>query len=776
MLAGVFFFSAGTGARPAPGESCEHYVERERVEFLSEHPEATAEELDRYLAGERAECTVEGLTDSDRPEEYETTTRGSRRREVIPNATTKVSRRELEERLPRSAPDALRWEPGVYIQQTGHAQGSAYVRAVTGQQTVMLFDGIRLNNSTYRQGPNQYFFTIDSHSVSSLEVTRGSGSVLWGSDALGGVLAAHPIEPMLRENVRGLSVTPRSMLRTATADDEIGGRFELDAQLGERIGLVGGVGYRDVGQLEAGGRIHDTVTKSYSGGERVLVPEFAPDGRTQLGTGFREAASDLRLVARVGQDARVVAAVYDYRQFDAPRTDKCPPPFAPRGECLVYEEQLRTLGSLALEADLGPVARAARVAISVQRQRERRRNDRPASIVDPFYGRDTVLTTGVVARASTNAWVPSKAARAWLDYGVDGYRDDVTSVAWYEIHTERNDLLRYLPRGQYLDGSTYTWGGAFANVNATLWERLHARAGGRLTRVEAYAPAEAESGSAEVDRGWSYAVGGAGVGWDAAPGVTVALNADQGFRAPNLDDLTSRQATGPGFQFENAALAAERSLTLEAGVELEKGPVRVGLWGYRMTIDDAIARRLVPADECPPNLDECRSSWFAYQLVNLTGAAEILGLEGVVMVQLPHGLSVRATAAFARGEGDNASPRPTDPDAAYDERVPLSRVPPLNGTAEVMWRPRGTGMYVGGGVRWAALQDRLAPQDESDPRIPLGGTPAFAVVDLRAGYRLGRRFGVAVIAENIGDAAYRTHGSSVNGPGRGLVFTAELGL
>lgn len=766
------------GARPAPGESCDAYVERERLEFMSEHPEAMPDELDAYLAGERAECDVEGLTDSGRSEEYETTTLGTRQREQIPSATTKVSRRELDERLPRSAPDALHWEPGVYVQQTAHSQGSAYVRGVTGQQTVMLFDGVRLNNSTYRQGPNQYFFTIDSHTVSSLEVTRGSGSVLWGSDALGGVLAAHPIEPMLREGVRGLRLAPRSSFRTATADDELGGRFELDAQVGDRIGLVGGIGYRDVGLLEAGGRIHDTVTKVYSGGERVLVPEFAEDGRTQLGTGFREAASDLRLVARLGADARAVAAVYDYRQLDAPRTDKCPPPFAPRGECLVYEEQFRTLGILALEADLAPVARDARIAVSLQRQRERRRNDRPASIVNPFYGRDTVLTAGVTARAGTNAWVPSAAARVWLEYGVDAYRDDLSSVAWYEIHTERNDLLRYLPRGQYLDGSSYTWGGAFANANATVLDRLHARAGGRLTRVEAFAPAEEESGSAEVDRGWTQAVGGAGIGWDAARGVTLAVNADQGFRAPNLDDLTSRQATGPGFQFENAALAAERSLTLEAGVEISKGPVRVGAWAYRMTIDDAIARRLVPANECPPNLEECRSSWFAYQLVNLTGAAEILGLEGLVMVQLPHGISLRATAAFARGEGDNPTPRPTDPAAAatWERRVPLSRVPPLNGTAEIVWRLSGTGLYAGGGLRWATRQDRLAPQDESDPRIPLGGTPGFAVVDLRAGYRIGRQLAVAVVAENVGDAAYRYHGSSVNGPGRGLVFSAELGL
>jgi outer membrane cobalamin receptor len=97
-----------------------------------------------------------------------------------------VTREQLEQRLPRSAPDALQGEPGVYIQQTAHGQGSPYLRGLTGQQTVMFFDDVRVNNATFRQGPNQYFFTIDASSIQQLEVVRGSASTRYGSDALGG--------------------------------------------------------------------------------------------------------------------------------------------------------------------------------------------------------------------------------------------------------------------------------------------------------------------------------------------------------------------------------------------------------------------------------------------------------------------------------------------------------------------------------------------------------------------------------------------------------------
>ena len=156
---------------------------------------------------------------------YETVVRGAGASEGAQagRAASTVSRRHIEERLPRSAPDALRYEPGAFVQQTAHGQASTFIRGLTGQQTVLLFDGIRLNNSTYRQGPNQYFFTVDSRTVSSIEVVRGSSSVLYGSDALGGVIVTQPLDPRFRSLSTPFRLTPRTTFRLTTADGERGG-------------------------------------------------------------------------------------------------------------------------------------------------------------------------------------------------------------------------------------------------------------------------------------------------------------------------------------------------------------------------------------------------------------------------------------------------------------------------------------------------------------------------------------------------------------------------
>jgi outer membrane receptor protein involved in Fe transport len=682
-------------------------------------------------------------------------------------AGSKVNRAEIEERLPRSAPDALRFEPGVFVQQTAHGQGSAFVRGRTGQETVLLFDGIRVNTSTYRQGPNQYFFTIDSQTIHSIDVVRGGGSTLYGSDAIGGALLARPLEPTLEPDEKGLRVRPRTMVRYASADREFGERFQLDVQASPTVRFLGGAGYRIVHELESGGVVRSPVT-----GEAPQVPRMRSDGRTQMGTGFQEVTGDGRFVVGLGAGRRLIGAAYAYRQFDAPRTDQCPPPYASVDECLKYEEQFRTLAYVAFDGALGSAARATRVALSYQRQHERRRRDRPRSFV-VNGGRDDVDTFGLTARAETERVEVGSQLALLGRYGGDIYSDQVSSQAW----TEFTDVSMVIPssRGQYLSGSTYTQGGMFAQGESILARMLILRAGGRAGGASAHAPADPESGSQGVDRTWPVVVGHGGAEVRPVSWLSLLANVDRSFRTPNLDDLTSRQQTGPGFQFENASLGYETATTFEGGVRVTTSFLEADAWAFRSNVYNAITRVSRSISDCPPSSPQCSSSWSRYQLVNIPGASIIDGVELAARAWLPRGFLVRASFAYTRGEGPNPGAPPSDPNVTYDSRVPLSRIPPLNGTVEVRWNgPHG--VYLGSALRWAEKQTRLAPSDRGDARIPEGGTPGFAVVDLRSGIRVGRQLAFALVLENVGDAAYRYHGSSVNGPGRGVIAYLEAGL
>ncbi len=682
-------------------------------------------------------------------------------------ASSRVRRQDMSERLPRSAPDALRYEPGVYVQQSGHGQGSPYIRGRTGQQTLVLFDGVRINTSTWRQGPNQYFFTMDSRWLHSLEVIRGGASTLHGSDAIAGVIDAHPIEPELDLQADGARVRPRAALRWASADSDFLNRFELDAQLSRGLRWRVGGSHRDVGRLRSGG-----VVKSPEDGSAPQVPAFESDGRTQLGTGFEESTFDSRLVAATGPSTRFVAAAYAYLQHDSPRTDQCPPPYAPRNECLNYDEQFRSLAYIAHQGRLGTAAERSRLAISYQRQHERRTLDRPGSFVRNG-GRDDVDTLGFTAQLATEPMPLAAGTSARLQYGADAFQDWVSSAAW----TEFTDIAAVIPlsRGQYLDGSRFLTWGAFAQGELSLGERVVTRAGARLGGARANAPGDAQSGTASVDAAWTSQVGNVGLEWRLTPALTLLGSWDRSFRAPNLDDLTSRQQSGPGFQFENPRLKPELADSFEAGLRLTHHQLELDAFAYRSIVHDAIARALRTAADCPVATPQCALSWSRFQLVNLAGDSTVDGFELSGRAWIARGVSLRATLSYAYGVGPNPGEAPSDSSVTFTERVPLSRIPPLNGTFEARWSPL-LDAYVGLGLRWATLQDRLAPTDRSDERIPRGGTPGFAVLDARAGWRMGRELVLSVLAENVTDAAHRYHGSSINGPGRGVIFSFEAGL
>ena len=245
---------------------------------------------------------------------------------------------------------------------------------------------------------------------------------------------------------------------------------------------------------------------------------------------------------------------------------------------------------------------------------------------------------------------------------------------------------------------------------------------------------------------------------------------DQGFRAPNLDDLTSRQQTGPGFQFENPELAPERSQTWELGVDLRSDGWRADAWLFVTYIDDAIVRAVRQQSDCPEATPQCSASRTQYQLVNSEGRARVFGSEASLWKAFDVGLTLRAMLSWAWGDGPDIGGEPGAP------RVPLSRIPPLTGAFEVTYRHFETGLLGGLALRWAGAQSRLAPSDASDARIPVGGTPGYGVLDLRFAWRYGSSSRVGLVWENVLDSAYRVHGSSINGPGTGLSATLEWSL
>ncbi|MGA0846415.1 MAG: TonB-dependent receptor plug domain-containing protein, partial [Luteolibacter sp.] len=107
-----------------------------------------------------------------------------------PYSTSSLDADALSKNQSRTLPEALQYTPGVLIQKTAHGHGSPFIRGFTGRQNLLMVDGVRINNSSWRSGPVQYWNTIDPFSIDHIELVRSQGSVLFGADAVGGTLNA----------------------------------------------------------------------------------------------------------------------------------------------------------------------------------------------------------------------------------------------------------------------------------------------------------------------------------------------------------------------------------------------------------------------------------------------------------------------------------------------------------------------------------------------------------------------------------------------------------
>lgn len=102
-----------------------------------------------------------------------------------------VDRREIERRAEYSVAEALRLVPGLRVMQSGGpgALTAIYVRGMRSFDTAILVDGLRFRDAAAPQGEGGGFleelFLVDTE---RLEVLRGSGSSLYGTHAMGGVL------------------------------------------------------------------------------------------------------------------------------------------------------------------------------------------------------------------------------------------------------------------------------------------------------------------------------------------------------------------------------------------------------------------------------------------------------------------------------------------------------------------------------------------------------------------------------------------------------------
>jgi len=164
-----------------------------------------------------------------------------------------VTGEDIYQRISRTVPEALRYEQGILIQRTNLGGGAPFIRGMVGNQVLYLIDGIRMNNSTYRGGPNQYLNTIDPFFIDRIEVVRGPGSVLYGSDALGGTI--NIITTRREDFSKPAGFDGRLMGRASSADFEQTSHLDFNVNAQTLFGMAVSGNLRKFGDVTPGSNL-----------------------------------------------------------------------------------------------------------------------------------------------------------------------------------------------------------------------------------------------------------------------------------------------------------------------------------------------------------------------------------------------------------------------------------------------------------------------------------------------------------------------------------------
>jgi hemoglobin/transferrin/lactoferrin receptor protein len=637
--------------------------------------------------------------------------------------------------LVRTLPDALAAQPSTLIQKTAHAQGSPYIRGFTGYRNLFLIDGIRLNNSVFRDGPNQYWSTVDPLGLSRLEILRGTASVLYGSDAIGGTVQAITRG---EADLRPDSDWDRHLYyRYASAERSHIARAETIGRLTDKLTLTAGYSYKNFGDVQGG---HDV-------------------GR-QSKTGYDERDWDAKLEYAVHENGTIVLAHQSVDVDDAWRTHSTIHGIDWEGLSVGKDlrrslDQDRDLTYLQYHGyALSPHVDAVHAGVSVHRQQEEEYRVRTGNRYSR-QGFDCNTAGGFLSLVS-----PTPLGQ--LVYGTEYYHDAVDSFS-RSLRPDGSTKSRGI-QGPVADDAAYEMAGAYVQDTIAAHRQLELILGVRhdYARADANAVEDPLSGDrTSLDEDWDHVSGSARLLYrvDEAGHVRLYTGASQGFRAPNLSDLT-RFDSARTDELETPApdLNPEETLTGEVGAKVEAGGFSGEAAYYYTAVNDLIVR--TPTGRIIDGSVEVTK--------RNAGDGFVQGIELNARYRFACDLSAFAVFSWMNGEVDTY---PTSEDRKARETI--DRLMPPTGTAGLRY-DHGDRWWVALSCTAAGRADKLSTRDAADTsRIPPGGTPGYAVVDARAGWRVQDGLRLTAAVENITDKDYRTHGSGINEPGRNLVLAAD---
>lgn len=702
----------------------------------------------------------------------------------IANQVSVIDAKQIELLNPQTTADLLE-ASGVFVQRSQMGGGSPVIRGFEANKLLIVIDGVRLNNAIYRNGHLQNVITIDNAILERTEVVQGPSSVIYGSDALGGVMHFITRDPKLALRAGEEELFEGSAYgRYSSANSER--TVHLDFNYGTRkLGALTSLTYSDFGDVRVGNRGWDNypgfgrkdfyvATFTQPDGSRRDSTLTNPNPLIMRSTGYQQ--FDLLQKIKYQFNNRLSAIInFQYSTTsNIPRFDALAEYSIVAGDTPAQNDTIPRFA----QWDYGPQNRfflsakarylpandkfftEANLIASYQKvdedriSRRYRRDTRQHQYEDVHVGALNLDVVKVFNKKTNNK----------LLYGAELIYNKVFSTAFNEnvqtgVIDTRFALTRY-PNG----GSDMATGALYLNYRRTFGDKVNFMAGTRYTyawlssdfRIDTLVlPLPFDN----IQLSSGGLTGSVSTSYNFLEGWYLDAVASSALRSPNVDDYGKVRANGGYVTFPNDSLGSEKSLNFEVSLTKEiDRTFLVSATYYYTYLFDAIVRDYFTFDGERTYFIDGRFDTIQAN-VN-TGRAYIQGLSGSLQWNPIRNVQVRSSLNWAQG---------LDITGGH----PLAHIPPLYGQTSITYETnkleiRLLSRYNG----WKRLEDYapLGSSDNLDLATP-DGTPPWATLNLYIKYVVNPQLTLNVAAENITDQHYRHFSSGVSAPGRNFILT-----
>ncbi len=698
-------------------------------------------------------------------------TRFEQHKADIPQQIVSIKAQDIQFKNPQTSADLLETSGQVYVQKSQLGGGSPMIRGFATNRVLMSIDGVRMNNAIFRSGNLQNVISIDPFSVAKTEVTLGAGSVIYGSDAIGGVMSFYTQKPRLSLTKNAL-VNATAVARYATANNEKTGHIDLNIGL-KNWAFLTNVSYNHFSDLRMGNHgptdyLRPEYVITTTQGDEVLENK---NPKKQVPTGYSQINLMQKVYFEYDKTLHFDLGVFYTATSNYPRYDRLIRyrKGSLRSAEWNYGPQKWFMSNFQVTKTSSRAAIYDKIKLSAAYQ-----NFQESRLDRDFQSIFKNIREEAVDAYSLNIDFEKRlTAKTELFYGVEYVFNKVRSVG-LEENISDNTVSSAVSR--YPNGATWQSAALYTSIKYKPNTKVVLQSGLRYNYVSSKANFKANNVFLNLpfetaNNKNSALTGTFGVSWMPDPVLQWKFNLSSAFRAPNIDDIGKVFDSEPGsVVVPNNNLKPEYAYGGDLGFVLNfNNKFILDVNTYYTHLDNALVRR-------DYNLNGETEIVYDGELSNVqamqnAAKANVYGFE--VGVRLPITKTLQFTSQYNVVGGSETE---------NGESFPIRHAAPNFGNSHLIWTNKKLKLDLFANYNNELSYYQLAPSEtQKDYMYALDEngkpySPSWYTLNLRTQYTFANALTLTASLENITDQRYKTYSSGIAAAGRNFILALKYSI